>query len=178
MKSIAVFCGASSGNDPQFKKSIEELGKTLAQKKIKLIYGGSNIGLMGVLADSVLNAGGEAIGVIPQFLKNREIAHTGLTEIIFCDSMHERKQKMFELSEGFIALPGGFGTLDEIFEIITWRQLGFHQFPIAFLNINGYFNHLISFIEHMEKSQLLTSESKSTVLFDSSATTILESMKR
>lgn len=177
MKSVGVFCGSSFGNDPQFKKSVEELGRYLAEQKITLIYGGANVGLMGVLADSVLNGGGEVIGIIPRFLQNREIAHPGLTQIIFCESMHERKKKMFELSQGFIALPGGLGTLDEIFEALSWRQLEIHKFPIAFLNINGFYDHLISFFKHMEKSQLLRPESRAHALFDSNASSIIERMK-
>src|SRR4051812_45956194 len=128
MKSVAVFCGSSQGNDPQFTEAAQSLGRTLAEKNITLIYGGAAVGLMGTIANAVLQHKGKVIGVLPRFfLSGKEVPHHHLTELILCDSMHERKTKMFELSEGFIAMPGGFGTLEEVSEILTWQQLGLHQ---------------------------------------------------
>lgn len=176
MKSIGIFCGSSFGTDPQFKNTVSSLGRLLAQREISVVYGGANVGLMSVLADSVLNAGGRITGVMPRFLQKREIAHPGLSEIIFCESMHDRKKKMFELSEGFLALPGGFGTLDEIFEILSWRQLGLHDFPIAFLNIDGFFDHLKLFFDHMAQNQFLSLEGRKTALFESDINVLLDRM--
>jgi uncharacterized protein (TIGR00730 family) len=139
MKSICVFCGSSNGDDPQFIETARNLGKALAESGITLVYGGANVGLMGAVADASLDSGGSVIGALPQFLQGKEIAHTGLTELILCETMHQRKTKMFELSQGFIALPGGFGTLEEVVEILTWQQLGLHKYPVGFLNVNGFF---------------------------------------
>src|SRR5258708_1188687 len=124
MKSLCVFCGSSVGDDPDFLKTAIALGKTLAETETTLVYGGANRGLMGAIADSALKNGGKVIGVLPRFLEGKEVAHKNLTELILCDSMHERKTQMFERSQGFIAMPGGFGTLEEISEILTWQQLG------------------------------------------------------
>ena len=137
MKSVTVFCGSSMGTDPIYKSQAFLLGKTLAQQNIKLIYGGAKVGLMGAVADGALSENGKVIGVLPHFLGTKEIAHESLTELIRVESMHERKTKMSELSEGVIALPGGFGTLEELFEMLTWGQLGLHQKPIGILNKIG-----------------------------------------
>ncbi|MDN5200395.1 TIGR00730 family Rossman fold protein [Fulvivirgaceae bacterium BMA10] len=149
MKSICVFCGSSFGNRKIYKETSRELGKILAENNIRLVYGGGNVGLMGAIADSVLNEGGEVVGVIPQSLVNREKAHDGLTQIHVVKTMHERKDLMYKLSDAFIAMPGGFGTLDEFCEIFTWFQLGIHKKKIGFLNIEGYFDHLL---EHFVRS--------------------------
>lgn len=146
---IAVFCGSSDGNSPRIKDLTIELAKGIASQGINLVYGGARIGLMGELANTVLKNGGEVIGVIPQFLKLQEIVHEELSQLYTVRTMHERKQIMCDLSDGFVALPGGFGTLDELFEIITWAQLGLHHKPIALLNIDGYFDALIQMIDHM-----------------------------
>jgi uncharacterized protein (TIGR00730 family) len=138
MKSISVFCGSSMGVDPVYISEAILLGKTLAERSIQLVYGGARIGLMGAVADSVLNNHGKVIGVLPYFLKSKEIAHDGLTELILVESMHERKMKMHDLCDGIIALPGGFGTLEELFEILTWGQLGLHKKPVGVLNVNGF----------------------------------------
>lgn len=142
MKSITVFCGSSFGYDEIYKTQATILGQTLAKKKIRLVYGGANVGLMGAVADGALHAGGEVVGVLPKFLQEKEIAHKHLTELILVDSMHERKIKMNDLCEGVIALPGGYGTLEEFFEMLTWAQLGLHKKPLALFNINGYYNGL------------------------------------
>src|SRR3954462_563328 len=155
MKSITVFCGSSFGTEEIYKEQAVLLGQTLAKQNIKLIYGGANVGLMGAVADGVLNAGGEAIGVLPNFLRSKEIAHLGLTELILVESMHERKTKMSDLCEGVIALPGGFGTLEELFEMLTWAQLGLHKKPIAILNTNGFYDSLIELTKTMVEKGLL-----------------------
>lgn len=167
MNSITVFCGSSFGYDEIYKTQATLLGQALAKKKIRLIYGGANVGLMGAVADGVLNAGGEVIGVLPKFLQEKEIAHEHLTELILVDSMHERKVKMNDLCDGVIALPGGYGTLEELFEMLTWGQLGLHKKPIAILNINGYYDSLNAltttmvdngFLKQLNKDMLLTSD--------------------
>jgi uncharacterized protein (TIGR00730 family) len=134
---VAVYCGSRIGNDPAYRAAAQALGEGLARAHIRLVYGGGGIGLMGVLADAVLAAGGEVTGIIPEFLTRREVAHGGNTELIVSDSMHSRKQRMFELADAFVSLPGGLGTLDETIEIITWRQLGLHDKPILICNVAG-----------------------------------------
>jgi uncharacterized protein (TIGR00730 family) len=149
INNITVFCGSSSGNDAIFEEQATLLGSTLAKQNIGLVYGGADIGLMGAVANGVLDEGGKVIGVIPRFLKTKEIAHAGLTELIVVESMHERKMKMNELCEGVISLPGGLGTLEEFFEMMTWAQLGLHQKPIGLLNVDGYYNPLITMLQTM-----------------------------
>jgi uncharacterized protein (TIGR00730 family) len=155
MKSIAVFCGSSKGVDPEYALQARLLGETLAQRDIMVVYGGARLGLMGELADATLAAGGKVTGVMPHFLERKEIAHLGLTELILTDSMHQRKKRINDISDGFVALPGGFGTLDESFEMITWAQLGIHHKPIAFLNINGFYNPLIAMVNNMVEKGFL-----------------------
>ena len=147
--SVGVFCGSRSGNNPIFASAASQLGTLLAQKKIKLVYGAGNIGLMGVIADACLASNGYVIGVIPTKLVQKEVAHNGLTEIFIVDSMHERKALMASRSDAFIALPGGFGTCDELFEILTWAQLGIHHNPIGILNTDGFFDSLLAWIDQM-----------------------------
>src|SRR5215203_5745857 len=147
MKRVSVFCGSSLGTDEVFQKHAHFVGETLAIQKIGLVYGGANVGLMGAVADGALSKGGEVIGVLPNFLRAKEIAHKNLTQLILVETMHERKTMMNELSDGVIALPGGFGTLEEFFEMLTWAQLGLHKKPIALLNIGGFFDSLKSFIQ-------------------------------
>ncbi|MDG1428570.1 MAG: TIGR00730 family Rossman fold protein, partial [Crocinitomicaceae bacterium] len=149
MKSITVFCGSSPGTNPRFLEQATQLGEALAQRDISLVYGGADIGLMGAIANGTLAANGKVIGVLPAFLQTREIAHQGLTELIVVKSMHERKTKMNDLCDGIIALPGGFGTIEELFEILTWVQLGLQNKPIGVLNVDGYFDSLITFIQSM-----------------------------
>ena len=147
MKSIAIFCGSALGTDPIYLKTAELVGQTLAKHQITLVYGGGRSGLMGMVADSALQAGGKVVGVIPKQLVDRELAHPHLTELHIVDDMHERKTKMSELSDGFIAIPGGAGTLEEIFEQWTWAQLGIHLKPCAFLNVDGFYDDLLKFIQ-------------------------------
>ena len=149
MRSVAVYCGSSLGSDPAFRQAAEALGRTLAQGNCTLVYGGSHAGLMGAVADAALTAGGKVIGIIPDALVSREVAHRGLSELQVVGSMHERKARMAELSEAFVALPGGIGTLDEIVEMFTWTQLGIHRKPCAFLNIGGYYDSLLAFLHTM-----------------------------
>jgi hypothetical protein len=174
VKSIAVFCGSSEGASSIYKESAKQLGRVLAQRQITLVYGGANVGLMGAVADAVLEQGGKAIGVLPYFLQKREIAHQGLSELIMVDSMHERKAKMAELADGFIALPGGPGTLEEYFEIFTWGQLGLHQKPCGLLNINGYFDPLVSMFDRMEREQFMQPKYRSMVITDHTPEGILQ----
>ena len=147
IKSLCLYCGSSRGNDPKFAHLAEELGRQLALREIGLVYGGGRIGLMGVCADAVLSGGGRVVGIIPRHLQEREVGHHGLSELKVVDNMHERKRMMFDLSDAFCALPGGLGTLDELFEIITWRQLGLHDKPIVLLNAEGYWNRLLGLID-------------------------------
>jgi uncharacterized protein (TIGR00730 family) len=149
MKSICVYCGSNPGRDPGFTSTARQIGRLLAERDIRLIYGGGQVGLMGEVADAALSAGGEVVGVIPEFLALKEIAHSGLTELHVVESMHARKALMVELAEGFIALPGGIGTMEELFEIWTWSQLGQHKHPVGLLNVNGYYDDLVAFLDRM-----------------------------
>ena len=176
MKSLCVFCGSSKGADPIYSTLARELGMLLAVRKIRLIYGGASVGLMGELADSVLEQEGEVVGVIPSFFSKTEIAHPGLTEIHFVDSMHERKLKMMQLSDGFMALPGGFGTLDELFEVLTWAQLDLHQKPIGILNGNQFFTGLLQFIDHMVEEAFVKVPHRQMVLWDEEPGNLLDKM--
>jgi uncharacterized protein (TIGR00730 family) len=148
MMRLCVFCGSSAGGRPEYAEAAREFGALLARRRLGLVYGGGHVGLMGVLADAVLGGGGEVIGVIPQALVDRELAHPGLTELRVVGTMHQRKSMMADLSEAFIALPGGYGTLDELFEILTWAQLGVHAKPIGLLNVGGFFDLLLAWARH------------------------------
>ncbi|MVO99940.1 TIGR00730 family Rossman fold protein [Paenibacillus lutrae] len=174
MKSIAVFCGSSNGASAVYKEGAAALGKELAKRGITLVYGGASVGLMGAVADAVLAEGGKVIGVIPQMLQTREIAHTNLTELIVVESMHERKAKMEQLSDGFLALPGGPGTLEEFVEIYTWAQLGLHRKPFGLLNIQDYYEPLVKFFDHMTNEQFLQEKYRSMVLVDSNPSALLD----
>ena len=146
MKSLCVFCGSSHGAEPAYTKAAESLASAIVNSDMQLVYGGGNVGLMGVIADKVMQLGGQAIGVIPEALMEKEVGHEGLTDLHVVADMHERKAMMASLSEGFVALPGGWGTLEELFEVMTWLQLGFHTKPCAVFNVNGYFDHLLAFL--------------------------------
>jgi len=148
LRQLCVFCGSSPGTNPRHREMARQLGQTLAAKEIRLVYGGGGIGLMGALADATLAAGGQVIGVIPSGLATKEVAHPHLTELRIVRTMHERKARMADLADAFLALPGGMGTFDELFEIITWAQLGIHRKPIGLLNIDHYFDPLIEMVEH------------------------------
>ena len=177
MKKISIFCGSSLGSENIFEQQTTLLGQTLAQRNIELVYGGTSIGLMGVIADAVLNAGGKAIGILPNFLQAKEIAHQNLTELILVESLHERKVKMNELCDGFITLPGGFGTLDELFEMLTEAQLGLHQKPIGILNIGGYYDSLITFVQTMVDKGLLKEENQRMILISENIDDLLDKME-
>ena len=145
--SLAVFCGSRIGNSPEFDKEARTLGSLMAERNVRLVFGAGHVGLMGVLADAVLEKGGEALGVIPQALVNKELAHGGLTELVITQTMHERKAIMADQADAFVALPGGFGTLDELFEILTWAQLGIHQKPVALLDGTGFYSGLLDWMQ-------------------------------
>ena len=174
LRAVGVFCGSNLGGDPAFAEAAARLGRLLAERGLTLVYGGARIGLMGVIADAALGAGGEVHGVIPTGLVDKELAHTGLTRLDVVTTMHERKARMAELSDGFIALPGGAGTLDEMAEIWTWAQLGLHQKPIGFLNVGGYFNHLLAFIDHAVANALVKRENAEMLLCDSDPAALLD----
>lgn len=147
-KRICVYCGANAGNNPHFAQMARELGHTLATNDIELVYGGGKVGLMGIVADAVLEKGGRVIGIIPQKLMDQEQGHTGIQDLRIVNDMHERKATMATLADAFIALPGGFGTLEELFEVLTWSQIGYHTKPIAILDVDDYYLHLSKFIDH------------------------------
>lgn len=174
MKRLAVFCGSNSGASEIYKESAILLGKELAKRNITLVYGGATVGIMGVLADTVLEEGGQVIGVIPTVLEAKEISHSSLTELIVVHSMHERKQKMSELADGFIVLPGGAGTLEEFFEVFTWSQIGLNKKPCGILNINHYYDLLIQFFEHMCKQQFMQEKFLKSLIIESDVTKIFD----
>jgi uncharacterized protein (TIGR00730 family) len=176
MHSIAVFCGSSSGKNPLYKQLAAELGATFARRGIALVYGAGNIGLMGAIADATLQAGGKVIGAIPGFLKDKEVCHQGLSKLHTVGSMHERKQVMAEVADGFIALPGGFGTLDELFEILTWKQLQLHPKPIGILNWNGYYDHLIAHIARMIEEGFIKPHHRDLLMVADDLETLLAAM--
>ena len=177
MKRITVFCGSSTGTEEIYTLQATFLGETLAKRNIELVYGGAKVGLMGVVADGVLSKGGKAIGVLPDFLGSKEIAHPNLTQLILVDTMHERKTKMNDLCDGVIALPGGFGTLDELFEMLTWAQLGLHKKPIAILNVNGYYDALLTFVQMMVDKGLLKEVNQQMLLVSDSIEELLDKME-
>ncbi|MGI9651272.1 TIGR00730 family Rossman fold protein [Chryseobacterium sp. RLHN22] len=177
MKSITVFCGSSFGSEEIYKEQAYWVGKTLAKENIRLIYGGANVGLMGAVADGTIQNGGKAIGVLPHFLQSKEIAHTNLTELILVETMHERKTKMNELSDGVIVLPGGYGTLEEFFEMITWAQLGLHKKPIAILNIYGFYDDLMKMVQTMVDKGFLKQINQEMLLVSDNIGELLEKMK-
>jgi len=158
MNSICIFCGSSFGTNPVFKSTAENIGKTFAQKNITLVYGGGNVGLMGVVSHSVMQNGGKVIGVIPNFMTEKELADYDVTELIMVETMHQRKKKMSDIADAFIAIPGGIGTLDELFEIFTWKQLKLHNKPIGLLNTEGYYNSMLEFLKVMVANGFLKQE--------------------
>ncbi len=176
MKSITVFCASSPGKDTKFMHQAHLLGKTLAERNITLIYGGAKVGLMGAVADGALSVNGKAIGVLPYFLQTKEISHDALTELIIVESMHERKTKMNDLSDGVIALPGGFGTFEELFEMLTWAQLGLHKKPIGILNYAGFYDDLICMIQSMVDKGFLKKVNQEMLLVDQTIEGLLHKM--
>jgi uncharacterized protein (TIGR00730 family) len=177
MKRLCVFCGSSVGVRPAYRLEAKRLGETLARRRIGLVYGGGRVGLMGALADAALAAGCEVVGVIPESLLAREVGHAGLTDLHVVGSMHERKALMASLADGFMALPGGSGTLDELFEIITWAQLGLHSRPCAILNVESYFNPLIALLDHAVAEGFLRLEHRRMVLEGTDADRLLDRME-
>jgi len=178
MKRICVFCGSSKGLKPAYREAAVEIGRAIAAKGFELVYGGGNIGLMGELADAALEAGGRVIGVIPDGLLRREVGHLHLTELHIVSSMHERKAMMAELSDAFVALPGGYGTLEEFFEIVTWAQLGMHRKPCGLLNVSGYFDPLLDMIDRANEEQFLRPHHRELVLVASQVDDLLDQMAR
>ena len=176
MNRVAVFCGSSSGRNPIYKEQAHLLGKTLAKRGLELIFGGGRVGLMGRVADGALSEGGRVIGSIPSFLHKKEIAHDGLTKLYSLQTMHQRKTIIYDLCDGAIALPGGYGTLDELFELLTWGQLGLHPKPVALLNINGYFNNLISMVENMEEEGFIKPVNREMLLIGEEIDLLLNEM--
>ena len=177
MTRICVFAGSNPGTSATYRAAADELGRTLARRRIGLVYGGARVGLMGALADAALGSGGEVIGVIPEALVAREIAHAGLSELRLVGSMHERKALMNELADGFIALPGGWGTLEEWFEVLTWSQLGLHRKPCGLLNAAGYFDGLLRFIDHMIQQGFVRPEFRSAIVQAGAPEALLDSFE-
>jgi uncharacterized protein (TIGR00730 family) len=174
---IAIYCGSSRGLDPVFQTAAADLARHLVSQGIGIVYGGGNVGLMGIIADAAMSAGGEVIGVIPESLLAKELGHGGVTELRVVRSMHERKQMMVDLSDAFIALPGGFGTLDELFETLTWLQLGFHGKPVGLLNVAGFFDHLLTFLDHMTATGFLKTEHRASLLMETDPAALLNAMR-
>lgn len=177
MKSVAVFCGSSTGNNPEYMELARALGHDIAARGLKLVFGGGHVGLMGAVADAALESGGEVIGVIPQALMNKELGHTGITELRVTTSMHDRKATMEREAEGFIALPGGFGTLDEFFEILTWGQLGIHHKPCGILDTKtGFFRHLLAFADDAVEAGFVRADHRDMLLVETQASALLDRM--
>jgi uncharacterized protein (TIGR00730 family) len=177
MKRICIFCASSPGNRPEYTAAAEEMATELVNRKIGLVYGGSKVGLMGVLADAVLGAGGEAVGVIPKNLMEREVGHAGLSKLHVVQSMHERKALMADLSDAFIALPGGFGTLEEFCEVVTWSQLGLHAKPCGILNVLEYYSPLLAMFDHAVEERFLKPENRALVLARASPAELLRALE-
>jgi len=178
MRRVAVYCGSSRGSAEVYSDAAKDMGRTLAQRGIGLVYGGGNVGLMGVIAQTVMQEGGEVIGVIPRFLERKEIAYRGITELRLVDTMHQRKQVMEELAEGFIAMPGGFGTLEEFFEVLTWAQLGHHSKPCGILNVEGYYDQLLAMLRHGCEEGFILREYYDMVICEVDPAGLLDAMDR
>tara|TARA_R110002074_G_scaffold104295_1_gene225178 strand:- start:10243 stop:10833 length:591 start_codon:yes stop_codon:yes gene_type:complete len=178
LEKICVFCGSSEGNDLAIAQAAIKLGETFANRDITLVYGAAKIGVMGILAKSVLDNNGAVIGIIPEFLKKKEVVHLGLSQLITTENMHDRKMKMQEVSDGFIALPGGMGTLEELFEILTWLQLGLHNKPIGLLNVNHFYDDLLQLLETMVRKGLLKMKNYELLLVSDSIDILLEKMEQ
>jgi uncharacterized protein (TIGR00730 family) len=176
MKSVAVYCGSSSGNKEEYTQQAQAMGRELARRGLTLVYGGGCVGLMGVIADAVLAGGGKVIGVIPSFLADKELAHKGCTELHVVETMHQRKLLMADLAEGFVAMPGGFGTLEELFEVLTWGQLGLHGKPVGLLNTLGFYDALLALLDHMSGEAFLRVENRQQVLQNTDAAALLDAM--
>jgi uncharacterized protein (TIGR00730 family) len=177
MKRICVYCGSSPGRLPDYTRAAEQLGSLMAANGLGLVYGGASVGIMGKVADAALANGAEVIGVIPSALATREVAHSGLSELHVVDSMHQRKAKMADLSDGFVALPGGWGTIEEIFEVLTWGQLGFHSKPCGLLNIAGYYDHLNAFLEHAINEAFVKTDYRPMIMVEKDPARLLQNFR-
>ena len=175
--SLAVYCGSSPGNDPRFIQAAIQTGQALAHRQIRLIYGGGGVGMMGAVADATLAAGGHVTGIIPTFLDTRELKHPHLTDLHVTTTMHERKLLMVEKSQAFIALPGGYGTLDELFEVLTWAQLRIHQHPVGLLNVDGFFDPLLAFLDHLVSTDFLTAQDRDRILTSSDINHLIDQLQ-
>lgn len=178
IKSICVYCGANFNGDEDLKAVVEELALLMVKNNIKLVFGGGSVGVMGLIADTVLKNGGEAIGVIPAFLVDKEVGHKGLTEMIVTENMHQRKQKMADIADAFLILPGGFGTLEEFFEVLTWLQLGLHQKAIGVLNFNGFYDFLFKQMDVMVEQSFLKPINRDLIINESSPERIIDAMSK
>lgn len=178
MKNICVYCGSSPGNKAEYAEGAKALARALVANHLGLVYGGSNLGLMGVVAQEVLALGGSAIGIIPESLVTKELAHPALTELHVTRNMHERKAMMAEMSDGFIALPGGLGTFEELFEILTWAQLSFHHKPVGILNVSGYYDGLLSFLDHAHNQEFIRPQHRSMLMAKTCSVELLEAFKK
>jgi uncharacterized protein (TIGR00730 family) len=176
MKSVCIYLGSSPGARPEYESVVRQLATTIANRGMTLVYGGGNVGLMGVAANAALEAGGKVIGVIPTDIADKEVGHHGLTELQVVDSMHERKMRMARLADGIIALPGGLGTLEELFEMLTWSQLGFHSMPIGLVNVAGYFDLLLAFLDNMVEERFVKDIHRDLLLTDSDPDSLLDRM--
>ena len=181
MKRICIFCGSNAGVNPRYREEAENAGRLLAKRKVELVYGGGNVGLMGAVADACLDAGGSVIGIIPEALMGKEVEgrsveHRSLTRLEVVDSMHTRKARMAELSDGFIALPGGFGTFEEFCEVLTWGQLGFHLKPMGLLNVNGFYKSLLAMFDHAVEEGFLRAQNRAMVLSDTDIGQLVDAM--
>ena len=177
MKSICIFCGANFNGDAVLLQAVEQLAEIMVSRDITLVFGGGKVGVMGIMADAILRWGGRAIGVIPQFLMDKEVGHTGLTELHIVENMHQRKQLMSDLCDGIIMLPGGFGTLEEFFEVLTWLQLGLHSKPIGILNVNGFYDLLLQQMDVMVEQQFLKPTNRKLVLTSGDAIELISLME-
>jgi len=178
LSALCVFCGSNSGADSLYAENARQMGQILAQRGVTVVYGGGRVGLMGALADAVLNSGGKVIGVIPEALKRREVAHPGLTELHVVQTMHERKQLMADLSDGFMAMPGGFGTFEEFCEVLTWSQLGLHTKPCGLLNVKSYYAGLLTLFDHAVAERLLDPRNRAMVIAEADPKALLDAMSR
>lgn len=178
MKSVCVFCGSNPGNDPVYADAARAMGAEIARRGLVLVYGGGAVGLMGIVADAALAAGGEVHGIIPRALREKEVGHYGLTRLEIVETMHIRKARMAELSEGFIAMPGGIGTFEELFEIWTWGQLGIHDKPLAFLNVAGFYDPLATFLDNTVEAGFLKQTHRAMAITDTEPATLLDRMEQ
>jgi len=178
IRAVCVFCGSQPGAKPAYLQAARELGAQLARRDWNVVYGGGHVGMMGALADSTLAAGGRVIGVIPEHLMRPEVAHQALTELLIVDSMHTRKRIMASRSDAFIVLPGGYGTFEEMFEMVTWRQLQLHAKPVGLINVDGYFDHLLAFLQHASEQEFIRPQHRNLLSVGASTSSLLEQMAR